>query len=60
MKTMKDYHNLYLRCHILLLADAFGKFRNYSLKSYGLYSNHYLSAPGLSWDALLKMTKNKL
>ena len=31
-KTMKDYHNLYLKCDILLLADVFGKFRNNSLK----------------------------
>ena len=26
MKTMKDYHDLYLKCDILLLADVFGKF----------------------------------
>ena len=35
MKTMKDYHELYLKC-ILLLADVFEKFRNNSLKNYGL------------------------
>ena len=28
MKTMKDYHDLYLKCDILLLADPFEKFRN--------------------------------
>ena len=28
MKMMKDYHNLYLQCDILLLADVFEKFRN--------------------------------
>ena len=32
MKTMKDYHDLYLKCCILLLADVFEKFRNNSLK----------------------------
>ena len=31
MKTMKDYHNLYLKCDILLLADVFEKLRNDSL-----------------------------
>ena len=57
MKMMKDYRHLYLRCDILLSADVLGKFRNYSLKNYGLCPSHYLSAPGLSWDAMLKMTK---
>ena len=57
MKTMKDYHDLYLKCHVLLLADVFEKIRNNSLQNYGLYPSHYLSAPG--WDAMLKMTKNE-
>ena len=54
MKTMKDYHDLYLKCDVLLLADII------SLKNYGLCPSHYLDAPGLSWDAMLKMTKFKL
>ena len=32
MKTMKDYHRLYLKCDALLLA-VFEKFRNSSLKT---------------------------
>ena len=60
MKTMKDYHNLYLKCDVLLLADVFEKFRNNSLKNYGLCPGHYLSAPALSWDAMLNMTKAEL
>ena len=60
MKTMKDYHDLYLKCDVLLSADVFKKFRNNSLKNYGLCPSHYLSAPGLSWDAMLKMTKLSL
>ena len=60
MKPMKDYHYLYLKCDVLLLADVFEKFINNSLKNYGLYPSHYLSAPGLSWDAMLNMTKIKL
>ena len=35
MKTMKDYHNLYLKYGILSLVDVFEKFRNNSLKNYG-------------------------
>ena len=53
METMKDYHDLYLKRYVLLLADAFEKFRNNNLKNYVLCKNHYLSAPGLSWDAIL-------
>ena len=34
MKTMKDYHNLYLKFDVLLLADAFGKSKRNSLKNY--------------------------
>ena len=60
MKTMNDYHDLYLKCDILLLADEFEKFRNNSLKNYGLCPSHYLGGPGLSWDAMLKMTKLEL
>ena len=52
MKAMKDDHYLYLKCDILLLADVFEKFRNNSLKNYGLCASHYLSPPGLSWDAM--------
>ena len=44
MKTMKDYHDLYLKCDVLLLADVFEKIGNNSFKNYGL------------WDAMLKMT----
>ena len=60
MKTIKDYHDLYLKCDVLLLADVFENFRNISLKNYGLCPSHYLSASGLSWDVVLKMTKIKL
>ena len=31
MKTMKDYHALYLHCEVLLLADVFEKSSNNSL-----------------------------
>ena len=57
MKTMKDYHDLYLKCDGLLLADIFEVFRNNSLKNYGFCPSHYLSAPALSWGAMLNMTK---
>ena len=55
--TFKDYHDSYLKCDVLLLADVFEKFRNNSLKKYGLCPSHYFNAPGLSWYVMLKMTK---
>ena len=60
MKTMEDYHDLCLKCHVLLLTDVFEKLRNNSLKNYALCPSHYLSAPALSWDALPNMTKVEL
>ena len=47
MKTIKDYHNLYVKCDVLLLADVFEKFKNNSLGNYGLCPSHYLSKPVL-------------
>ena len=38
----------------------FDKFGNNSLTNYGFSPSHYLIAPGLSWDAMLKMTKVEL
>ena len=40
MKTMKNYHDLFLKCDGLLSADVFEKFRNNSLKNYGLCPSH--------------------
>ena len=57
---MVDYHNHYLKKDILLLADVFEKFIDTCLKFYGLDPCHYFSYPGLSWDAMLKMTGVKL
>ena len=56
----KHFHNLYLKCNVLLLADAFEKFRNNSIKNNGLCPSNYLNAPALSVDAMLNITKIKL
>ena len=60
MKNMGDYHDHYLKKDVLLLADVFEKFIDTCLKYYGLDPCHYFSSPGLSWDAMLKMTGVKL
>ena len=60
MKTLKDYHKLYNETDVLLLADVFENFRNLCLKIYGLDPVYYFTAPGLAWDACLKMTNINL
>ena len=60
MKDMGDYHDHYLKKDVLLLADVFKKFIDTCLKFYGLDPCHYFSSPGVSWDAILKMTGAKL
>ena len=45
---------------VLLLGDVFEKFIDTCLKLYGLDPCHYFSFPGLSWDAMLKMTFARL
>ena len=57
---MKDYYDLYFKCDVLFLADVFEKFRNSSLRNYGLCSSHYLSAPALGWHARLSLTRLEL
>ncbi|CAB4007906.1 RNA-directed DNA polymerase from mobile element jockey [Paramuricea clavata] len=60
MKTMKDYHDLYLETDVLLLDDVFENFRRTCLESYELDPAHYVSAPGLSWDAFLKKSGEEI
>ena len=60
MKTFKDFLSIYNTTDVLLLADVFEKFRDICFKNYGLDPAHYYTAPGLAWDAMLKMTKINL
>ena len=60
MKNVGDYHDHFLKKDVLLLTDVFEKFIDTCLKYYELDSCHYFSSPGLSWDAVLKMTDVKL
>ena len=59
-KTIKDYHDLYLKSDVLLLADVFENFRKTCLKHYKLDPAHYYTSPGLAWDACLKTTGQNL
>ena len=57
---MGEYHDLYLKSDVLLLTDVFESFRKTCLQYYKLDPCQYFTSPGLSWDAMLKMTNIKL
>ena len=50
---------MYVQSNILLLADVFENFRNKCIEIYELDPAHFLSAPGLAWQACLKKTEVK-
>ena len=55
-----DYHDLYLKSEVLLLAEVFENFRATCLRHYKLDPAHYYTSPGLAWDACLKETGQQL
>ena len=55
IKTLGQYHDLYLKTDVLLLWDVSKKFISVCLKDYGLDPSHYITSPRLSWDSMLKM-----
>ena len=60
IKIFGEYHDLYLTTDVLFLVDVFEKFVETCLSYYRLDPYHYFSSPGLSWNAMLKMTGIKL
>ena len=60
IKTVGEYHDLYLVSEVLLLTNVFENFRKTCMQYYKLDPCHYFTSPGLSWDAMLKMTNIKL
>ncbi len=54
---MRDYHDLYLKTDVLLLADVMTEFRKTCKKTYRLEALHYYTSSGLAWDAMLKITE---
>ena len=60
LKNVGEYHDLYVQSDTLLLADVFENFRNMCIKVYKLDPAHFLSLPGLAWQACLKQNKCKI
>lgn len=55
MQTLGDYHNLYVKTDVLLLADIFQNFRSLCQQYYEIDACYVFTSPGLSWNACLKM-----
>ena len=55
-KTLTDYHDLYLKVDVLLLAEIMEHFRDVTLQCYQFDPFHFYTSPGLIWSAMLKMT----
>ena len=58
--NLGEYHDLYVRSDTLLLADVFENFRNACMKNYELDPAHFVSLPGLAWQACFKKTNVEL
>ena len=60
LENLGNYHDLYVKSDTLLLADVFENCRNMCIKVYELDPAHFVSLPGLAWQACLKKTNIEL
>ena len=60
IKSLREYHDLYVQSNTLLLAYAFENFRNMPFKIHDFDASKFLSAPELAWQVAFKKTKVKL
>ena len=60
LKNLGEYYDLNVQSDTVLLADVFENFRNMCIKVYELDPAHFLSLPGLAWQACLNKTNVKL
>ena len=58
--NIRGYTKLYVDTDVHNLADLFETFRNECITNYTLDPAHFITAPGLSWEACLRLTKTKL
>jgi hypothetical protein len=55
-----DYHDLYLKCDVLILCDVFENFRNSAMEKYKLDPCNFITSPSLAWSAMLSSLNPKL
>ena len=58
--NLGDYHDLYLRTDVVLLANVYEAFRETCLEHYKHNPVHFYTSPGLAWKACLKCTGIRL
>ena len=58
--NLGDYHDLYLRTDVVLLANVYKAFMDTCLKHYNLDPVRFYTSPGLAWKACSKCTGIKL
>ena len=56
IENMGQYHDLYLKTDVILLADVFENLSKVCHHYYELDPAHYYTSPGLAWSAMLKKT----
>ena len=54
IKSLGEFHGLYVQSDTLLLADIFNSFWNMCLEIYELDHAHFPFAQGLAWQVVLK------
>ena len=60
LNNLGDYHDRYVQNDTLLLADVFKNFRKACIKTYELDPAHFISLPGLVWQACLKKNSSRI
>ena len=59
IRSLGEYHDLYVQTDTLLFADVYEKFRDKCIEIYGVGPSYFLSAPGLAWQTCFKKNKCK-
>jgi len=59
-ENMEDFHNVYVKLDVVLLADCMENFRRVGIQEYGINPAHYWTLAGYTWQCCLKMTNLEL
>ena len=60
IKTLRQWHDLYLKIDVYGLADVFEYYRELAFDTYGIEPAHFIGLPSFTWVAGLKFTKVNL